>query len=76
MKDAMMIIIMKKCNHLLFYALSFIKFCESKLLLSLVVLKLMLNSVFFKENVRYPVWTCRDLISLILGTRFSLILGT
>jgi len=32
--------------------------------------------VFFKENVRYPVWTCRDAISLILGTRFSLILGT
>ena len=31
---------------------------------------------FFKENVRYPVWTCRDPISLILGTRFSLILET
>ena len=31
---------------------------------------------FFKENVRYPVCTCRDLISLILGIRFSLILGT
>jgi len=30
---------------------------------------------FFKENVRHPVWTCRDPISLILGTRFS-ILGT
>jgi len=30
---------------------------------------------FFKENVRYPIWTCRDPISLILGTRFS-ILGT
>jgi len=24
---------------------------------------------FFKENVRYPVWSCRDPISLILGTR-------
>jgi len=24
---------------------------------------------FFKENVRYPVWTCRDPISLILGPR-------
>jgi len=24
---------------------------------------------FFKENVRYPAWTCRDPISLILGTR-------
>jgi len=31
---------------------------------------------FFKENVKYPVWTCRDPISLILGTRFSLIVGT
>jgi len=31
-------------------------------------------SGFFKENVRYPVRTCRDPISLILGTRFSLIL--
>jgi len=31
---------------------------------------------FFKENVRYPVWIFRDPISLILGTRFSLILGT
>jgi len=31
---------------------------------------------FFKENVRYPIWTCTDPISLILGTRFSLILET
>jgi len=31
---------------------------------------------FFKENFRYPVWTCRDPISLIVGSRFSLILGT
>jgi len=31
---------------------------------------------FFKENVRYPVWTSRDPISVILGTSFSLILGT
>jgi len=31
---------------------------------------------FFKENVRNPVWICRDPISLILRTRFSLILGT
>jgi len=28
-------------------------------------------TVFFKENVRYAVWTCRDLISLILVTRFG-----
>ena len=26
-------------------------------------------SGFFKENVRYPVWTCRDPISLILRRR-------
>jgi len=32
--------------------------------------------VFFKETVRYPIWTCRDPICLILGTQFSLILGT
>ena len=31
---------------------------------------------FFKENVRYLVWTSSDRIILILGTRFSLILGT
>ena len=29
-----------------------------------------LMQVFFKENVRYPMWTCRDPISLILGIRF------
>jgi len=27
------------------------------------------SGFFFKENVRYPVWVCRDPISLILGTR-------
>jgi len=31
---------------------------------------------FFKENVWYTVWIGRDLISVILGTRYSLILGT
>ena len=29
------------------------------------------NHVFFKENVRYQVWTCRDPISQILGTRIG-----
>ena len=38
--------------------------------------RLHLKQVFFKENVRNPMWTCRDPISLIIGTRFSLILGT
>jgi len=33
-------------NHLLFYVLSFIKFCSRKLLLSLVVLKLIFKSCF------------------------------
>jgi len=37
---------------------------------------LMVYAVFFKENVRYPPWSYRDPISLILGTRFSRILGT
>jgi len=27
------------------------------------------NMFFSKENVRYPVWTCRDTIALIIGTR-------
>jgi len=31
---------------------------------------------FCKENIRYPVWTCRVPISLILETQCSLILGT
>jgi len=26
---------------------------------------------FFKEYVRYPIWICRDPISLILGTRIG-----
>ena len=34
------------------------------------------NPAFFKENYSYPVLTCREPISLILGTRFALILGT
>jgi len=36
-----------------------------------LLFKLPIKQVFFKENVRYPVWTCRDPISLILGTQFS-----
>jgi len=32
--------------------------------------------LFLKENVRNPAWICKDPISLIPGTRFSLILGT
>ena len=35
-----------------------------------------LSRVFAKGNVRYPVWTCTVPISLILRTRFSMILGT
>jgi len=36
----------------------------------------MMNQIFLKENLRYLVLTCMDLISLILGTWFSLMLGT
>jgi len=32
-----------------------------------------LSSFFSKGNVRYPVRTCRDPISLIVGTRFSIL---
>jgi len=32
---------------------------------------IILISRFFKENVRYPVWTCRDQISLILETQIG-----
>ena len=37
--------------------------------------KIHFSQFFFKENIRYPVWICKDPIFLILGTRFS-ILGT
>ena len=36
--------------------------------LSSKILRNIGTGFFFKENVRYPVWTCRDPISLILGT--------
>ena len=53
--------------------------CDSILLSFLVTtsrISFVNKQVFFKENIRYPVWICRDPISLNLGTRFSLILGT
>ena len=37
---------------------------------------ILLSRFFLNENVRYLVWICRELISLILGTRLSQILGT
>jgi len=56
-------------------------FIASSLILSFkirktVIVHLLLYITFFKENVRYPAWTCRDTVSLILWIRFSLILGT
>jgi len=36
---------------------------------SVAVFVLYALSGFLNENVRYPVWTCRDPISLILGIR-------
>jgi len=35
--------------------------------------KLTIASFFFQETVRYPVWTCSDRISLILGTQSSIL---
>jgi len=32
-----------------------------------------LSRAFARENVSYPVWTCGFPISLILGTRFSIL---
>ena len=34
--------------------------------------RLWFHQGFFQENVKQPVWTCRDPISLILGTRAGL----
>jgi len=31
------------------------------------------KSVFLKEIVKYPVWTCKDPVSLILRIRFSIL---
>jgi len=48
----------------------------TKYIFCLYFMKICIYSSFlFKENIKYPVWICRDPISLILGTRFS-ILGT
>ena len=53
------------------------RFSDIITFLEMVAWQFYLFSQFFlKENVRSPVWTCRDPISLILGTRFFLILGT
>jgi len=45
---------------------------QHKAFLLKIVILLKLFHVYYKgfsmENVRYPVWTCRDPISLILGT--------
>ena len=50
-------------------------FCTHTKVISHSLLYLQLQQGFFKENVRYPISICRDPISLILGNRFSLILG-
>ena len=59
-----------------------ITFCNCKLFINVLafdcstIVRAYFATGFFKENIRYPVRTCRDPISLILGTRFSMILGT
>jgi len=58
---------LSKAWMLLCWQLLFLSSCNSSIIL---------QQFFFKENVRYPVWTCRDPIYLVLGTRFSLILGS
>jgi len=49
--------------------LSFPSFCGTPFLPNITESKNGLLQFFFKENVRYPVWICRDPISLILGSR-------
>jgi len=43
--------------------------------LKVPVLQSVFPSFFFKEHIWYPVWICRDLISLILATLLPLIQG-
>ena len=49
---------------------------KCQLAMQTVYIHYTISRFFFKENVRYPVWTCSDPICLILGTRFTMILGT
>ena len=47
-------------------------FCSLEFVFEIAMGPLFVASAgFFKENVRYLVWTCMDPISLILGTRFQ-----
>jgi len=50
-----------KCNHLLLYMLSFIQFCERKLLLSITCLKIgiSLQSIFHKNISSRKIWIAR-----------------
>jgi len=50
-----------RCNHLLFYVLSFIKFCARKLLLSPLVLKLIFNyNVFSTKLYAHEMFGSRE----------------
>jgi len=51
-------------------------FCEARTFFLNLFLLYVDYRVFLKENVRNPVWICRDPMSPILGTWFSLVLGT
>jgi len=47
--------------------------CRNDNLGDLINLVDTIHSFFFKENVRYLVWTCKDPISLVLWTRFFIL---
>jgi len=73
--------VLGKCLQPLFYLKTryeffcYVCFYPSALCRLSVFVLYALSRIFAKEIVRYPVWTCGLPISLILGTRFS-ILGT
>ena len=58
-----------KCNHLMFYALRFTKFCARNLLLLLVVLKLIINYKVFPQNYAITKRLGRENLEKIFGTR-------
>jgi len=57
-------------NEALHAALVFKNALLSAMLRENAVKTIYVDQGIFKENVRYAVWTCRDPVSLILGTRF------
>jgi len=56
-----------------FFMKSILYMCRNDNLGELINLVDSIHSFFSKENVRYLVWTCKDPISLVLGTRFLIL---